>query len=236
MKKLFCMLCVIVTVLCLCSCKDNSSQMPNEYEPWKTNSSKDHVSEFMELLGGQIELDSLLSGFVLEEEHCYNVTPTQVAEETDMKIFKFSDSCASFVTVDDAIYPLCDFLGGYGFVNALPCDFDKDGNKDLFVASSWGSGMRRSIISVFNSVTKESTVLYDTATTDTPDVDLVVAQSTANLFTDNPEIDEKLYYSVLSVKINVENNNFATLSYDIVDIAGHIEITDDGPVFKPYAR
>ena len=53
--------------------------------------------------------------------------------------------------VDNEVYPLCESFGGFGFVNAIPCDFDNDGNKDLFVASSWGSGLHRSVISVLMS-------------------------------------------------------------------------------------
>ena len=223
-------------LFCFCSCKDDGSNKANEYESIKTNISKDYVPEFMELLGREIELGGLSSGMVLDEENCYNVTPPQVASETDMKIFKFSDSCISLVLLDDQIYNLCESFGGYGFVNAIPCDFDNDGNKDLLIASSWGSGMHRSIISVFNSVSKESTILYDTSTTDTPNADLIVAQSTANIFTDDPEIDEKLYYSVLSVKINIEDNNLSNLSYTVIGVKGHIECEDNTPQFIPYQK
>ena len=126
--------------------------------------------------------------------------------------------------------------GGAHYTQFMVYDFDNDGNKDLFVASSWGSGLHRSVISVFNSVSKESTILYDTSTTDTPSTDLIVAQSTANIFTDDPDIDEKLYYSVLSVKINIENNNFANLAYVVTGVEGHIECEDNTPQFIPYQK
>ena len=235
MKRILCIFCVIMMLFLLCSCKDDISHRDNEYEALKTSATKDYVKEFVSLLGN-IEPSGLISGYKVDEETCYNVTPPEVAEETNMRIFKFSDSCASFVMVDNEIYPLCEFFGGYGFVNAIPCDFDNDGNNDLFVASSWGSGMHRSIISVFNSVSKESTILYDTSTTNTPSTDLIVARSTANIFTDNPDIDEKLYYSVLSVKIDVENNNLANLSYVVTGVEGHIECEDNTPKFIPYQK
>lgn len=219
----------------LCSCKDDSSHKANEYETMKNSIKKDSVKEFMSLME-KFEPSGLISGYEINEKNCYNVTPSEVAAETDMKIFKFSDSCASFVMLDNEIYPLCEWFGGYGFVNAVPCDFDNDGNKDLLVASSWGSGMHRSIISVFNSVSKESTILYNTSTSDTPNADLIVAQSTANIFTDDPDIDEKLFYSVLSVKINVENNNFANLAYVVTGVEGHIECKDNTPQFIPYQK
>lgn len=233
MKKFFCILSLIITLCLLCSCKDNA--LP---DTMKTSISKDQVAEFMELLGGEIELGGLSSGYVLDEKHCYNVTPPQVAAETDMKIFKFSDSCASFVLLDNEIYPLCEWFGGYGFVNAVPCDFNNDGNKDLLVASSWGSGMHRSIISVFNSVTKESTVLYDTSTTDTSSVDLFVAAATPSFSSKEIEVFPA-YYQVYSAKITIndmENYNLADLSYVATDLVGSIEIEDGTPVFKPYQK
>lgn len=233
MKRLFCIFCVIMMLLLLCSCKNDGYQKANEYEPHKTSATKDSVEEFLSVLG-HVEPGGLLSGCKFDEETCYNVTPPEVAAETNMKIFKFSDSCASFVMINNEFYPLCDFFGGLGFVNAIPCDFDNDGNKDLFVASSWGSGLHRSEISVFNSVTKESTILYDTSTTDTPNTDLIVARSTASIFTDDPNVNEKLYYSVLSVKIDMENNNPVTLAYDVIDVEGHIEYKDSTPKFIPY--
>lgn len=218
----------------LCSCKADTTK-PNEYEPVKTTVSKESVKEFIALLK-EFEPSGVINGYKIDENNCYNVTPTQVAKDTDMKIFKFSDSCASFVMLDNEVYYLCESFGGYGFVNAIPCDFDNDGNKDLFVASSYGSGVHRSTISVFNSVSKEFTVLYNTSTTDLPEIDLVVAQSTANVFTDEPKADEGLYYSVLSAKIDVQDNNFAQLSYEVDGVVGHIEVKDDTPAFVPYKK
>lgn len=233
MKKIFFVLFLIVILCSLCSCKDNAHP-----DTIKTNISKEHVTEFMEILGGEIELGGLSSGLVLDEEHCYNVTPPQVVAETNMKIFKFSDSCYSFVMLDNKIYELCTSFGGYGFVNAVPCDFDNDGNKDLLVASSWGSGLHRSIISVFNSVTKESTVIYDTSDTDNPSIDLFVTSTTPSF--SSKEIDDlPIYYQVYSAKItinDVENYNLANLSYVATDLVGSINIENGKPMFVPYKK
>lgn len=228
MKRIACVLGALAMLFLFCSCKSNDTHKAKEYESIKTTATRDSVNDFITLL----EKSGLISGYKIDKKNCYNVTPAEVTAETNMKIFKFSDSCASFVMVDNEIYPLCEFFGGYGFVNALPCDFDNDGNKDLLIASSCGSGMHCSSVSVFNSKTKESTYLYSSSER----VDLIVARSTANIFTDNPEFGEKLYYSVLSVKINVENNNFAKLSYVVEGIEGHIEVNNGIPTFIPYQK
>ena len=233
MKRTSCLLLAFILLFLLCSCKDDTS-----YDAMKTNISKDYVPEFMELLGEEIELGGLSSGMVLDKEHCYNVTPLQVAAETDMKIFKFSDSCVSLVLLDNKIYNLCESFGGYGFVNAVPCDFDNDGNKDLLVASSWGSGLHRSIISVFNSVTKESTIIYDTSDTDNPSIDLFIAAATPSFSSKEIE-DLPIYYQVYSAEITVndtENYNLADLSYVATDLVGSIEIENGTPTFVPYQK
>ena len=229
LKKILCLLCALTTLLFLCSCTHSNSYEANVKEYMRTTpATKESVKDFISLLE-KAEPSGYIAGYEIKSKNCYNVTPLAVASETEMKIFKFSDSCESFVMIDNEIYSLCASFGGYGFVNALPCDFDNDGNKDLLVASSWGSGMHRSIISIFNSVSKESTLLYEA-----PYVDLIVAKSTANIFTDNPEIDEKFYCSVLSVEINVVNDNWAKLTYVCDGIEGHIEVNDGVPTFKPY--
>ncbi len=237
MKKTLCIFCVLTTFFLLCSCKDDSSHKANEYESMKTSASKDSVKEFVSLLD-DMEPSGLISGYKFYEETCYNVTPPEVAAKTNIKIFKFSDSCASFVMVDNEIYPLCESFGGYGFVNAIPCDFDNDGNKDLLVASSWGSGMHRSIISIFNSVSKESTVIYDTSTTETPGIDLFVATATPSFSTKEIE-DSPVYFQVFSAEITIndmEKYNLADLSYVATDLVGSIEIENDAPIFKPYQK
>ena len=204
---------------------------PSGTQILSTNASKDSVDEFLTLLG-DIEPDGIISGYRFDAEHCYNVTPEQVAAETDMKVFKFSDSCASYVMLDKEVYLLCDFFGGYGFVNAVPCDFDGDGNKDLLVASSWGSGLHRSIISVFNSVTKESTVLYDTSTTSEPCTDLFVATAIPAFSSTQEYEDLPVSYLVYSANIKFYNNDPINLSYVATGVIGSIEIENGAPVFK----
>ncbi len=235
MKRSLIIIITLAMIIGLCSC-DLALNNNNGFDDTKqsymtTQCSKENVDDFCEIVG-KLQGDGLISGFVLDKEKCFNVTPQQVALETNYKIFKFSDSCASFVMIDNEVYTLCEWFGGYGFVNAVPCDFDNDGNKDLLVASSWGSGLHRSIISVFNSVTKESTVIYDTSTTDNPQIDLFVAISTPSFSSKDPSA-LPIYYQVYSAEIKSNDNNLADLSYVATGIVGSIS-TDNGViVFVP---
>lgn len=200
-----------------------------------TTVSKDHVPEFIALMGGEQALSGLLSGYMIDEAHCFNVTPPAVASETDMQIFKFSDSCLSFVLLDNQIYQLCGSFGGYGFVDAIPWNFDDDGQLDLLVCSSWGSGMHRSEISVFNPVTKESTLILDGLTTADPYADVVVFPLSPAL--SSMQDKYPVWFHVFTVDISLndkENYNFADLSWTLKEDIGYIIMENGEPVFVPW--
>lgn len=232
MKRWFSIFVIISILFVMCSC---NNELPNnddseftEQDYMSAVRSKDSVDEFM-TVAGNMQGDGLLSGFTFTEENCYNVTPVQVAAAINLKIFKFSDSCASFALIDGEIHPICSSFGGYGFVNAVPCDFDNDGNIDLLIASSWGSGLHRSQISVFNTKTKESTVIYDTFDTDNPQIDLFVATAGSSFSSKAPL---PIYYHIYSAKIKVNDNNLADLSYAAADMIGSVEFENGAIVFK----
>lgn len=234
MRRFFCLLAMALVLLSLTACNtghnepDAENELPADH--MSTSCSKDGVGEFMSMIG-EVELGGLSAGMKLDEEHCYNVTPLSVASETDIKIFKFSDSCMSLALIDNEVYEICTSFGGYGFVNAVPWDYDEDGNLDLLIASSWGSGLHRSEISVFNTKTKESIVLYDTAAADDPSIDLIVARS-SRAFSSVDINDLPIYYAVYSANIAVMDNNLANLSYVAKDVIGSVAVENGTPVFK----
>ena len=250
MKKVLALLLSAVICASITACTDNSEDTQNtsvpettvqvattypneditsypavENETITTPFSKDYVDDFFAITG-EIVVGGLSSGLPFDEEHCFNVTPKDVAEQTDFEIFKFSLSDASFIMFENKVYQLCASFGGYGFFNAVPCDFDNDGNLDLLVASSWGSGLHRSEISVFNSQTKESTVIFSSATTEEPSVDLTVSKSLDN---------DMSVYTVHTIDIkrdmNSDDDNSVSLTYSVCDVYGTVKAIDDIPVF-----
>lgn len=234
MKRLFYLLLTGIVLISLTGCQtntDNSDKNENNVDYMTTSCIKDYVDEFMSIIG-EVELGGLSTGMTLDKKHCYNVTPLSVAEQTDIKIFKFSDSCVSLALIDGEVYSICESFGGYGFVNAVPWDYDEDGNLDLLVASSWGSGLHRSIISVFNTTTKESIAVYDTSDTDNPSADLFVAAVSPS-FSSKELQDLPIYYQVYSANIKVNDNNLADLSYTTTGVIGSVVDENGAPVFKP---
>lgn len=232
MKRFFCLFLtgIVIVFLTACSVDDNKTDKA-ETNYMTTLCSKDSVGEFLSLVN-DVELGGLMSGYTLDEKHCYNVTPLSVATETNIKIFKFSDSCISFALIDGEVFPICEYFGGFGFVNAVPWDYDKDGHLDLLIASSWGSGMHRSQISVFDTRTKESILIYDTSTTDNPSVDLFVGRASPSFSSKDSNV-LPIYYQVYSANIRVENSNHADLLYTATGVVGSVTIEDGVPMFKP---
>ena len=234
MKRLFCLLLTGIVLISLVACQtnaDNSDKSGSNVDKMTTSCTKDSVDEFMSIIG-EVELGGLSAGMKLDEEHCYNVTPLSVATQTDIKIFKFSDFCVSLALIDGEVYSICESFGGFGFVDAVPWDYDGDGNLDLLIASSWGSGLHRSIISVFNTTTKESLIVYDTSTTDNPSVDLFVATASPSFSSNDPQ-DLPIYYQVYTANIEINDNNLADLSYTATDVIGSVVVENGAPVFKP---
>lgn len=244
MRKLtvvFLVVLFLCTLLSSCSTTNDSEANGSDFETSQISTqewmhiecSKDYVKEFMSILETG-KGDGLLSGYDLDEEHCYNVTPSAVSESTDIKIFKFSDSCASFALIDGEVFEICPSFGGYGFFNAVPWDYDEDGTTDLLIASSWGSGMHRSEISVFNAKTKQSTVICTSMELENTDSDndwFVTSQSPSS-YTGNPE-EMPIYYAVYSAEVK-SGDSLVDLSYLAKSCAGSIDLEDGTPVFHPY--
>lgn len=77
-------------------------------------------------------------------------TPAEVKNEIGCQIFKVNNSCETFVIYKAKLFKIGFGFGGLGVVNIATCDFDGDGQKDLLYTFSWGSGLHRSQIGLFN--------------------------------------------------------------------------------------
>lgn len=80
----------------------------------------------------------------------YDITPKNVKEEIGCQIFKVNYTCETYVVNKSKVYAIGLGFDGYGVVNIETCDLDDDGQKDLIYTFSWGSGMHRSHIGIFN--------------------------------------------------------------------------------------
>ena len=116
--------------------------------------SQDHVVEFLQL-ASDTGFDKLPRMY--PDDTCYNVTPDYIYVQTGCRIFKYSESCESFLLADGKIYSIGIGFGGLGLTDIQLCDFDRNGQADLLYTFSAGSGMHISRINHFNLTTKEET-------------------------------------------------------------------------------
>ncbi len=181
--------------------------------------SKEYVKEFCDIIE-VVEGGGLLSGITLDEENCYNVTPPEVAEQMDVKIFKYTDCCASFILIDGVVYELCMSFGGFGFLSAVPCDYDNDGNLDLLMTSSWGSGLHRTDISYFNVVTKELKTIYSENY-----YELIIEK--------NPKVQEGRY-DVRRICYVLDMMESGYAPHIDKGVLGYVEIQDGVPMYFSY--
>ena len=88
------------------------------------------------------------------------VTPPEVLAETGCHIFKDPDSCESYLADGQRLCELGSGFGGYGLTSAVPWDYDGNGTVDLLYTYSWGSGMHRSILALYDRTKRERQELY----------------------------------------------------------------------------
>ena len=232
MKRLFIVFLCPFLLLSLFGCKKDDTddqkaalsfqQLSVSYD---TPCSKEGVTEFMELFGGPRDAGGLMTGVMMDEESCYNVTSPDIAEKLGFQIYKFSSTCMSFAVIDGHGYQICGFFGGYGFVNAVPCDFDKNGSYELLIASSWGSGLHRSEIFLFDPATKESAMLFDTTNEENPSLDLFLSVQAL------PSGEE--CYVLHTTEIELVNENFADISCQATGAIGYLISENGAPKYIP---
>jgi len=80
----------------------------------------------------------------------HDITPKEVKEELHCQIFKVNYTLETYVINKGKIFPIGFGFGGAGIVNLSTCDFDENGKKDLIYTFSFGSGLHRSHIGIFN--------------------------------------------------------------------------------------
>ena len=88
------------------------------------------------------------------------VTPPEVLAETGCRIFKDPEEADAFLLDGQRLCELGTGFGGYGLTSAVPWDYDENGTADLLYTYSWGSGMHRSILALYDRTKREKQELY----------------------------------------------------------------------------
>lgn len=93
-----------------------------------------------------------------EDDIIYEITSSTLEGNTNYRIFKYSNSCASYLYYDDSIYQLGEYFGGYGLTSFVPFDGNDDGKDELYFTFSWGSGMHRAQAGYFDPIKKDTII------------------------------------------------------------------------------
>lgn len=109
-----------------------------------------------------------------------DVTSEEIRTETGCRIFTDDAFGGLFYLADgERCGELGISFGGYGLCSAVPWDYDENGMVDLLYTYSWGSGMHRSILALFDRTKWEEQDLYGYFPgSDSPGSDLVVERET----------------------------------------------------------
>ena len=164
--------------------------------------------------------------WMMEQEpdwaRCYNVTPADVAGQSDFQLFKFADTGDSFALIDGEVLPVCmPFLSGYGLIDAIPCDYDGDGQVDLLYTTSFGgSGVYYYGVFAINGRTKEYVPCYLWYDFGNPVFHRARGRSGAVVDVFDAEIDQP-------------DHDYTRLSWRTKARLGSIFIEDGVPVFRP---
>ncbi|MEI6131388.1 MAG: hypothetical protein WCQ41_01005 [Bacillota bacterium] len=108
-------------------------------------------------------------GYVISKEEkpafykVTDITPLNVKEEIGCKIFKVNSNCESYLFYKSKFYRIGNGYGGFGIVSMTTCDFDQNGEKDLIYTFSFGSGIHRTEVGVFNLTTNTEEVIKNDA-------------------------------------------------------------------------
>ncbi len=108
--------------------------------------SSEGVDNFLKVLG---EYNSTYNN-----DTCYNITPSFVSEVTNYQVFKFDQSCSSYLLYNNTVYQLGASFGGFGVTSMAITDRNDDGNYELYFTSSFGSGVHRAQVGYFDPIEK----------------------------------------------------------------------------------
>ena len=94
-----------------------------------------------------------------KDDELFNVTPHEITDKFNFRIFKYSTNCESYLEYNGKNYHIGTGFGGFGTVSFAVADIDANGSQELYFTYSSGSGVHASGISYFDFATETVTDL-----------------------------------------------------------------------------
>ena len=149
-------------------------------------------------------------GNTLENYTISDITPENIKDEIGCQIFKDNSTYETYVIYKGELFRIGFGFGGMGVVMVTTCDFKEDGQKDLIYTFSFGSGLHRSHIGVFDLSEKQETWL-DYRQTNEDIVLQKLSDYSFEVYTSILEFKEDHQYEITPVrkvaKVQAKNGN-----------------------------
>jgi len=177
------------------------------------------VSSYIIIHPSQKGVDAFLKALgndtpAYENDTCYNITPSLISDKSNYQVFKFDQSCNSYLFYNNSVYQLGTAFGGYGVTSVALADMNKDTLYELYFTCSFGSGIHRSQIGYFDPA-KKQVVMFDPSYMD---IDCILHLDNNDLCVSESDIILKSFVDFKSTA----KNELGTISY----INGLIQYND----------
>ena len=215
---------LVIAIICVAikiikSSKDNEflskSGFSNIYANLSTSSIKGYkegVEEFLNLAENHaISFESK------ELENCYNITPDFVSENSDYKIFKFSDTAETYIVYENDIFKIGNNKRERGTTSFALADINKDEKLELFYTYIWKvSEVSRTNVSYFDPVKKKEIGVNQNYVED----NAILVKNKNELSVHSGTISNEKDYTNITINARLEK---------------HVLVNEDG-VIKPMER
>ncbi len=132
MKRIIALLGLSIAMLTACTPSTEQTAPPIAFQ---IEASDEGVADFLALLGDH--------DTPYENDTCYNITPASVTDTYGFTVFKFNESCGSYLLHGDEVSLLDSGFGGLGVTSFALADIDANGSLELYFTFSGGSGVHR---------------------------------------------------------------------------------------------
>lgn len=148
-----------------------------------------------------------------------DITPENIKKEIGCQIFKVNYTCETYVIYKGEFFRIGFGFGGMGVVTLATCDFDEDGQKDLIYTFSWGSGLHRSHIGVFD-LSEKKEIWLDFIQLNEDIVLEKLSDNSFDVYTSVLEMKEELNYTQYKIhskrkvaKVTAKNRNIIVIPF-----------------------
>ena len=209
MKKICCFLIVAIILLTLAGC---GSEVPTQ-----TAKKQRTTIEQFKALFKEYAKEQNINENTVDMDAFREITPDDVLKETGCQLFKNGKDCEAYLLYQENLYRIGTGFGGFGVVDIATCDFDNDREKELLYTYSWGSGIHRSCLGCFDLSEKTEEIV---------DIGFIWDDVALKKITDSA-------FELYTVKIQIEDADFAKLTADKQQLIGSIKASGNKPAYEP---